>query len=87
MNGDGIFGWFAFLLVGDGVETVMNELLSCLRLWFTLLMMEYSECSVSDPLLQRWIGLVPLLFASASGIVVLIDADDCLISALVDTPW
>jgi hypothetical protein len=71
------------LLVDDGVETVINGLLSCLRLWFRLLMMEYSECSVSDPLLQRRIGLVPLLFASASGIVVLIDADDCLISAHV----
>jgi hypothetical protein len=46
-------------------------------------MMEYSECLVSDPLLQRWIGLVPLLFASASGIVVLIDVDDRLISSLV----
>jgi hypothetical protein len=71
------------LLVDDGVETVINGLLSCLRLWFRLLMMEYSECSVSDPLLQRRIGLVPLLFASASGIVVLIYADDCLISAHV----
>ena len=71
------------LLVDDGVETVINGLLSCLRLWFRLLMMEYSECSVSDPLLQRRIGLVPLLFASASGIVVLIDVDDRLISSLV----
>ena len=58
-----------FLLVGDGVETVMNELLSCLRLWFRLLMMEYSECSVSDPLLQIRTGLVPLLFVSASVMV------------------